>query len=311
MTDPAAARRSFYLLLGAVAVAVTVARIVGAENVVEPSRFAAPTADAYGPGEARERELNVKPWLAVRPSPTPTFSSNDRSRWATIRALAEQGTYAIGKRENPTAATGYTDTGIVFEDGFQSIDKIMNPETGKFYSSKPPLMPTVLAAEYWLLRQAFGWSLDRDRWWVVAVILLTVNVLPFAMYLGLLAKLIEEQGTTDFGRMFAFTVAAVGTFLTTFAGTLNNHTPAACCTLFAVYPLLRTRAGDPGSGAVFLSGVFAALAAALELPALALVAGLFVPLLVARPRLALLYFLPGVLVVAAAHFACNYAAMGE
>ena len=34
-TDPAALRRSFYLLLTAVAVGIAVARIVGAENVIE------------------------------------------------------------------------------------------------------------------------------------------------------------------------------------------------------------------------------------------------------------------------------------
>ena len=35
----------------------------------------------------------------VRPDPSATHGDNDRSRWDTIRALVEDGTYAIGKRE--------------------------------------------------------------------------------------------------------------------------------------------------------------------------------------------------------------------
>ncbi len=36
----------------------------------------------------------------------PTFGSNDRSRWATVRALVDNGTYEIGYRDpNVTAIT--------------------------------------------------------------------------------------------------------------------------------------------------------------------------------------------------------------
>src|SRR5947209_2100132 len=37
-------------------------------------------------------------WPATRPYPVPMFGSNDRSRWATIRALVEDGTFVIGRR---------------------------------------------------------------------------------------------------------------------------------------------------------------------------------------------------------------------
>ena len=39
-------------------------------------------------------------------------------------------------------------------------------------------------------------------------IVLTVNVLPFAVYLVLLARLIEGYGKTDFGKLLAFAAAA-------------------------------------------------------------------------------------------------------
>ena len=54
----------------------------------------------------------------------------------------------------------------------------------------------------------------------------------------LFSRLLEAYGTTDWGRLFAFAAACFGTFLPTFAITLNNHVPAACCVMFAVYALI-------------------------------------------------------------------------
>ncbi len=308
-TDTANLRRSVYLLLTTAAVAIAAAKIVGAENVTEPSRYTPPPG-----GYSKLPPDPPRAWPKTRPEPTPMFGSNDRSRWATIRALVDEGTYVIGRRSNFRDKTGpWDDTGIVFEDGYQSLDKVMDPDTGAFYSSKPPLLPTVLAGEYWLLKKFLGWSIVSDRWPVVCVILLTVNAVPFAVYLVLLARLIEDHGTTDFGRLFVFTAACLGTFLTTFSVTLNNHTPAACCALFAVYPLLR-KGGKPAvecPGKLLVSGFFAGLTATLEFPAAALVAGLLVPLLIVRPGRTLLFFLPGVLIPVAALFVCNYVAMGR
>jgi hypothetical protein len=324
-TDPTAAvRRSVYLLVGAVAVCVMAAKIVGAENVFEPSRYAPPTESSFGADRA---DKPTRKWPDVRPEPSPFFSSNDKSRWATIRALVDDGTYVVGRRADHTNPNPpYRDAGVIFENDYQSLDKVMNPTTGEFYSSKPPLLSTVLAGEYWVLKQAFGWGIVRDKWLVVCTILLTVNVLPFAVYLYLLAKLAERFGTTVFGRLFAFTLGALGTFLLTFGATLNNHNPAAYCALFAVYPLLRppSTAGviDPGPATqrpvtaetrseLAVSGFFAGLTACLDLPAAALTAALFVPLAWVRPGRTLLFFLPAMLIPIAGQFACNYAALGK
>jgi hypothetical protein len=312
-TDPAALRRSFYLLLTTVSVGIAAAKIVGAENVFEPSRYRPPSEKSYG----ADRDADYIPervWPKSRPEPTPTFSSNDKSRWATIRALVDEGTYVVGRRANFQDKEGpWEDTGIIFLPDYQSLDKVMNPETGEFYSSKPPLMPTVLAGEYWLLKRILGWSIDRDRWYVMCTILLTVNVLPLVVYLILLSRLIDDYAASDFSRLLVFTTACCGTFLTTFSHTLNNHVPAAYCALFAVYPLLK-KGGTPATesaGKLLTSGFFAGLTAALDLPAAALLAGLFVPLLAARPGKTLAYFLPAALVPVAALFACNYAALGR
>ena len=47
MSDAPDTRRSVYLLLTAVAVAIAAAKVVGAENVFEPSRYTPPPSGGY------------------------------------------------------------------------------------------------------------------------------------------------------------------------------------------------------------------------------------------------------------------------
>jgi hypothetical protein len=320
-SDPTSgSRRSVYLLMTAAAVGIAGAKVVGAENVLEPSRYTAPTKDAYSavpPDPPRK-------WPDRRPEPTPMFSSNDKSRWATVRALVDDGTFVVGRRVYPDGrdATKYKDEGIVFDNDYRTLDVVMRPiddgdrdgpQVREFYSTKPPLMPVAIAGEYWLLRKLLGWSITGDRWLVIPTILLTVNVIPFAVYLVLLARLIETTGKTDFGRLLAFATTCFGTFLTTFSGTLNNHTHAAFAVLFAVYPLMKAMAEsrEVGTGGYLCCGFFAGLAATLELPAAAFLAGIGLPLLIARPVKTLLFFVPLALIPFAADRALNYVALGE
>src|SRR5207253_7712010 len=91
------------------------------------------------------------------------------------------------------------DYGLERQDGWRTIDKVLRPEattvtdTGQiqdFYSSKPPLLTTLMAGEYWLLKCLFGWSITENRWQVVPAILLTFNLLPFFIYLIVLLMLV-------------------------------------------------------------------------------------------------------------------------
>ncbi len=189
--DASDLRRSAFLLLAAAAVAIAAAKTVGAENVIEPSRY---KAENGGYGYEQDR-----PWPDKRPDPMPTFSSNDKSRWATVRALVHNRTFVIGRRDYDTKyAKGWEDQGIVAEPAYRSLDIVMNPETKEFYSSKPPLMATLVACEYWLLNRGFGWDIDRDRWLVIPAIVLTWNVLPFAIYLLLLGPADRRHGQDRF-----------------------------------------------------------------------------------------------------------------
>src|SRR5687767_10794036 len=80
-------RWQVYGLLITLAAGLTAGRIASVERLHEPSVHKAAGSPVPRPA-----------WPAVRPEPSPTFSSNDRSRWAAARALVEQGTFVIGRR---------------------------------------------------------------------------------------------------------------------------------------------------------------------------------------------------------------------
>src|ERR1051325_3291484 len=171
-------RRSVYALLGVIAVAIACSQILSAQRVYDP---------------ATQTDKN---WPKARPKPLPMYGSNDRSRWATVRALVDDGTYVIGRRE--VHADWYKDSGIIFEDGWQSVDKVLHPETNEFYSSKPPLLSTLVAGLYWLLQLLTGWRFVGARAEplhaneIVRSLLLIINGVPFAIYLWQLGRLVED-----------------------------------------------------------------------------------------------------------------------
>lgn len=290
-------RRAVYRLLTMIAVAAMTARIASSERVFEPS--------IYSPSDVSGAE---RVWPEKRPFPMPSYGSNDRSRWATIRSLVEDGTFVIGRRV--TLADGaYRDEGRVFDPGYGSVDKVKDPTTNFYYSSKPPLYSVLLAGEYWLLHR-IGFTLETHRWLVMRVIVWTANVVPLSLFLLSFAKLLERHGTTDWGRLFTFAAACFGTFLTTFATTLNNHVPAAVCGYFAVNALLRRDESFTWAAAVEC-GFFAGLTACFELPAAALLAALGVGWLVRAPHRAVVAFLPVALIPIAVQLTLNYAAVGD
>jgi hypothetical protein len=250
---------------------------------------------------------------------TPFLSANDRSRWCTIRALVDQGTYAIDD--------------VIFDpatgkraSGWHTIDLVKHrgPDGREhYYSSKPVLMPTLMAGVYWAVKQATGTTLETHPFYAGRIVLWLCNVPPLILMWWLLARLIDRYGRSDFSRSLAMVAATCGTFLTTFGVTLNNHLHAAVCVTVTVYCLYRCRSGageQRGRGAgetdcspahFVLAGLFAALTFANELPALAFLALAAAAAAWCDWRKTLLYFAPPALVVVAAMVALNFVAHGD
>lgn len=232
---------------------------------------------------------------------SPMLSANDRSRWVTVRALTETGSYQIDPyTKDPELARHWN-----------TIDKVVHEgPDGRLheYSSKPPLLATMVAGVYAALNKA-GW-LDMQTHLFLAVrwLLVLCQILPLTITLGVFAWFLDRWPwcTTDAARFYAFAAACWGTFVTTFAVTLNNHHFAVIAvywTMFAQAMILRM---PKASGAWYVVlGVSGAMAAANELPALAwtvFVAGFG---LWRSPERALKWMLPGLLVVGLAYFGTN------
>ncbi len=346
MNDAAGqSRQVVCTLLIAVAFGLVAARILAAERVLEPTVY------QIEPGEKGKRA-----WPAKTPPRVATFSSNDVSRWATVRALVEQGTYVIGRRDRgsvaltavaPLAAAGpveaaallhagywvrtrKSDSGIIFEPGFESVDKVLHPQTFEFYSSKPPLLATLMAGLYWILFQ-LGITFQNHPLAVVRALLLLVSGGLFLLYLRQFSRLAEAYGQTDWGRYFVVAAACFATLVTPFTNTFNNHTIATFCVVFALSPFLRilesvgglpfrARAGssEPETQRekmsrrdFVLTGFFAALTACLDLPAASFAMAVGAILLWLAPRQTLGFFVPAAVLPVAAFFLTNLLAVGQ
>jgi hypothetical protein len=268
------------------------------------------------------------------------MAANDISRWCTVWSLLERGSYVIDE------CPWQIDT----QDKVFRAPKMPGgkPAPGHYYSSKPALLPTLIAGLLYPARWATGVPLDRvvlqeraERWtqkpdpdspykvkgvletpkdpvrWPAYVfyfkpVLVLLNVIPFGLFLMLFARVLDRHAHTDWAWFYCLFAASFGTYLLPFTQTLNNHTVAAYSAFFAVYQLLAIWEGrDRAMWRFALAGFCAAFAFTNDLPALAflgLVAGL---LLFQHPKETLTAFVPAALVPIAAFAAAQYAAMGE
>jgi len=261
------------------------------DEAVQREAASGGTVDAAAVRARIEREKRlVRPFL----------SGNDRSRWLTVRALVEQGTFAI--------------EGLVVEPGWDTIDAVVHPDaTGKLhlYSSKPPLLSVIAAAPYWLLHRLTGWTLGDHPFELGRLLLAICCGGSFAVFLAFSFRTIESVGTSDWGRIWTAALAACGTLLTTFAVVLTNHLPAAAMAAVSLWAVLAIRDGRSRSWWMFVvAGLAAALTAAFELPALAWLMAVLVILARHDARRTLLAAAPAAVLVAAAALATNHLAHG-
>ncbi|MCX7418948.1 MAG: hypothetical protein NT013_05345 [Planctomycetia bacterium] len=225
----------------------------------------------------------------------PLQSANDRSRWATVWSLVERGTFQIDE--------------IDARPGWGTIDKVRHE--GHFYSSKPPLQSTLVAGVYWCVKRVTGWNLDHDTAEVSRLILLIINWLPRVLSLILISMLVEWNARRDISKLFVLTVASWGTLLGPFSSSLNNHFPAAVCTLITMFAALRIlNDGERRVRFFVITGVFAGCTFCFELPAALLVVVFGALLLKADARRTLFAFVPAALIPMTAFAVTNWLATG-
>ncbi len=300
-------RREAAWIMGAVALAGLLGRIGAVNSVDRVALEKRLISDAVA--KAREAEAAGGPAvdaaaIAARVEEgkrlqRPFLSANDRSRWAATRALVEKGTFAIDE--------------IVAEPGWDTIDAVAHDDgTGRIrlYSSKPPLLSVILAGPYWVLHRLTGHTLGDHPFELGRALLVVASLLPFGLFLAAAFRLVDSTGATDWARLWGAALACFGTLLTTFSVSLTNHLPAAACTAWSAWCLLRILSG-PGSPALAAAtGALAALAAAFELPALAWTASVLGLVALLEPKRAL-PAVAGAAVVAAVALGTNRVAHGS
>lgn len=308
-TDPQALlRRSVYWLLIAVSAGVMVGRILAVDSVDKLGRVPAELsrvrkelqAKGLAPEEI-ERELQRRQteWRRGAVITRPFLSANDRSRWCTVRALVEDDMRVEG--------APYAIDKVIAQPNWDTID--MASHGGHLYSSKPPLGATLIAGPYWVIHRLTGATLGTHPYEIGRFLVIVFNVIPLVIGFALLARLVERFGTTDWGRLFVVAAACFGTFLTTFAVVINNHVPAAVSATLALSAAVPIWFDGQRRLRYFAAaGLFSALTAASELPALALFAATSAALLWRAPRQTLVAYVPAALLVAAGFFGTNWIA---
>ena len=133
--------------------------------------------------------------------------------------------------------TPYAIDKVILKHNWDTIDMVKHD--GHLYSSKPTLLPTLMAAAYWPIYRFTGATLGTHPYEIDWFMLVLFNLVPLVVGFALLGRLVERFGTTDWGRIFVMAAAVFGTFLTTFAITINNHLPAAVCAAAAIYAAVR------------------------------------------------------------------------
>ena len=252
---------------------------------------------------------------------SPMLSANDRSRWCTIRALVEPDlrvVRTVAKKDGTPCDeyVWYAIDNVQTLKGWDTIDMCKHdlpdqPGPAYLYSTKPPLLPTLMAIPYAAIHWGSGQriTLETEPHLVVRTMLVLLNVIPLVFCWCLLVRLIDRFGTTDWGRIFAVAFVCFGTFMSTFAVTLNNHLPGVVSVTIALYCAVRILEGDEKRlRHFFFVGLFGTFSVVCELPALAFCAFLGLALFCKAVKPTLLGFLPGALIVATAYFATNYIA---
>lgn len=235
---------------------------------------------------------------------TPFLSANDRSRWCTIRALVDRGTYVIDHviLQDPTERD---EDRHEFIRAWHTIDLVRHiGDDGRehYYSSKPPLLPTLLAGQYWLIKKTTGAEFVEQPHYIARTMLCLTNGGLMLVMLLLLALLVEEYGASDWAKIFVMACGCFATLLTPFAVTLNNHLPAAAAVMIACWASLAIWRKEASFWHFLLAGIFAAFAAANELPALAFLAAITVAVFWKDAKSASLFYLPGAALVIGAFF---------
>jgi len=212
---------------------------------------------------------------------------NDGSRMATVQAIVEQNSLAIGQ-------TAFAETG----------DKVYI--NGTFYSDKPPAPSFLGALAYWPIHAA-GANLDKGV--NLAYFLVTLLTVKLFWISGLYCfyRLSRETDISLQGSLWLTLALGVGSLYLTWSSTFNNHSLAASSLIIGFYFFAQAARGDSIRRNLFLSGLFFGFAGVSDIPTAIFYTG-FAAIVVSAPqfRQNTLFFLAPLALTFGPYFAANW-----
>jgi hypothetical protein len=218
--------------------------------------------------EYRKRR-HLRPWALVapilvlivclpllRPLRHPdSISDHEKSRLATIQALAEHGTLEI--TQSPFMP-------------FAGTARISEPRRGYVdehrFSHQPPVMSALLAGPYWIIMK-LGLTMDENPVLVPYLLTLLGVTLPVAGAAGMLYRMGRLFELPRKWRMALAVSVIFGSGLVSYAVVLNPHAPAAVLVLCAIACLIHiSQVKNPArnGGWLAIAGLCSALAAVID-----------------------------------------------
>lgn len=183
----------------------------------------------------------------IRPA---VVGANDSSRYATMIAIVEHGTYYID--------------GVYLAD--RTMDKVR--VGARDLSTKPPVLSTLGAALYAVLHHGFGLSFRRNEGVVVRVLVALLCTVPLLVLLLMLHGLLRREGLDPGVSLGATALLGLGTLAFPFGTILVNHLPSTAALFGAFVCARELRAGRrTGWRWAFAAGLLGCLAVTFELTA--------------------------------------------
>lgn len=173
-------------------------------------------------------------WTAFLVVSVPIFALNPgifvgetvNSRLASVYALVHDGSWHIdtpaGEPRNPFEA--------------MTVDKVQTPN-GRMISSKPPVLPLMMTAEYAVLHGALGWQLTdpRDLKATLRVMIATLIKVPYVLGMLFFALLLRFFVPDRRKAALLLLAMAFASPILGYAFQINNHTPSAAALCGALY----------------------------------------------------------------------------
>lgn len=197
--------------------------------------------------QRREWLLFLGAWCAIALlTRTTPHSAHEYSRLGTVESIVERGTYRLDD-------STFIDT----------LDKIHRD--GHFYSHQAPLLATLEAPVYALLRTTGARFNNSGRLVMTYAFSLLTNGIAFALTVIAFAKMLELAGAGGQWRSVLACVLPMGTWLLPYATVANNHGISASLLAWMIYLLMRIERGAASQRLMLALGAIVGLLVAIEL----------------------------------------------